>query len=100
MLPVFWSAIGSVKRLFAIVGVSRTPKVDDFVKAVFTTGRRQTETLYYTKAALKARVAIFLPPLMPGTARRSISLWSSPLPLVLRTVTISGDTSAELKAPP
>nr|KAG5714013.1 hypothetical protein BaRGS_020341 [Batillaria attramentaria] len=26
-----------------------TPKVDDFVKAVFTTGRRQTETLYYAK---------------------------------------------------
>nr|KAG5708151.1 hypothetical protein BaRGS_002887 [Batillaria attramentaria] len=49
MLPVFWSVIGSVKRLFAIVGVSRTPKVDDFVKAVFTTGRRQTETLYYAK---------------------------------------------------
>nr|KAG5709332.1 hypothetical protein BaRGS_029181 [Batillaria attramentaria] len=49
MLPVFWSVIGSVKRLFALVGVSRTPKVDDFVKAVFTTGRRQTETLYYAK---------------------------------------------------
>nr|KAG5712561.1 hypothetical protein BaRGS_011535 [Batillaria attramentaria] len=27
----------------------RTPKVYDFVKAVFTTGRRQTETLYYAK---------------------------------------------------
>nr|KAG5692949.1 hypothetical protein BaRGS_031527 [Batillaria attramentaria] len=27
----------------------QTPKVDDFVKAVFTTGRRQTETLYYAK---------------------------------------------------
>nr|KAG5704027.1 hypothetical protein BaRGS_032116 [Batillaria attramentaria] len=49
MLPVFWSVIGLVKRLFALVGVSRTPKVDDFVKAVFTTGRRQTETLYYAK---------------------------------------------------
>nr|KAG5700754.1 hypothetical protein BaRGS_034957 [Batillaria attramentaria] len=49
MLPVIWNVIGSVKRLFALVGVSRTPKVDDFVKAVFTTGRRQTETLYYAK---------------------------------------------------
>nr|KAG5692976.1 hypothetical protein BaRGS_032408 [Batillaria attramentaria] len=70
MLPVFWSVIGSVKRLFALVGVSRTPKVDDFVKAVFTTGRRQTETLYYAKAPVVQKDMNLLQQLIQYRAHR------------------------------